>query len=623
MAAVASPGDTSLGLHDVADFLKAHEPFTGLEQADLDRLAKGTEVEFFTAGTVIFKQGEPPPNEMRVIRRGAVELVENGRLLDLLEDGEMFGQAWMFSGLPTGWEARARDDTLCYALPADEVVPLLTGPKGLRFVARALLMLPRPGEPVASNGGEAMDPAQQPAGALAHEGPLICDPDLSLRDAARRMVETGASSILVRLERGGLGIVTDRDVRTRVVAMGLSPDTPVRDVLTTPVYTVRADQPVDELMLAMIDHNIRHVPVVSDADEVLGVVTDLDLLAAQARTPFVLRREIATAESVEELHGVTARFGPAVVSLHSGGLAAGQISAIISVIVETLLRRVVELVSETMAPAPAEFAWLSLGSHGRHEAAPSSDVDSGLVWEDGGDESTAAYMHELANRVGEALGPCGLSADTHGVTASGQLMARSAGGWHKVIRDWMSNATDDAVMATSVLLDGHSIAGPADAFGLFSDVHEARRRLLRPLLRLALAVRPPTGFLHDIVVEHSGEHRGSFDIKRGGLLPIVGVARYAGLAADSKSRSTIERLRAAGAAGVLDESEATTLEHAFMFMTSLRIEHQVRELEEGREPDDYVDPKALDGLTRRNLREAFRLVASTQKGLATGLAWDK
>ena len=136
-------------------------------------------------------------------------------------------------------------------------------------------------------------------------------------------------------------------------------------------------------------------------------------------------------------------------------------------------------------------------------------------------------------------------------------------------------------------------------------------------------VRPPTGFLHDIVVEHSGAHRGSFDIKRGGLLPIVGIARYAGLAAGPKSTSTVARLQAAGAAGVLRESEAATLEEAYRLMTALRMEHQVRQLEAGTDPDDYVDPKALDALTRRYLREAFRLVASTQKGLAAGLTWER
>jgi CBS domain-containing protein len=611
-------------MHDIAEFLKAHEPFSDLDQRDLDWLAERAKVEFVTAGTVIFKQGQPPPDEIRVIRRGAVELSERGRLLDLLEDGEMFGQAWMFSGLPTGWEAQAREDTLCYAISAEDVVPLLSGPAGLRFVARSLLMLPRPGETDDSEVDE-LDPAQQPAEALVREQPVICQPSVSLREAARSMVETGASSVLVGLEDGEFGILTDHDLRSRVVAQGLSLETPVREVLTTPVFTVRADQPAADLMLAMLDHGIRHLPVLSATDEVLGVVTDLDLLAAQARTPFVLRRAIADAKNDEELREAAARLDPTVIALHHGGVGPGQISAIISVVVETLVRRMVELAVEVAGPPPTEFAWLSLGSHGRREAVPSSDVDSGVVWDDRGGASAAPYMHGLAEQVGGLLAATGMRSDAHGVTAAGAAMAWDAVEWREAIGRWLDEPTNESLMAISILLDGRTIHGPSQAFGVLSAVRDARSRprLLRLLLRLALVNRPPTGFLHDIVVEHSGEHRGSFDIKSGGLMPIVGIARYAGLAAGAKSTSTVSRLRAAGAAGVLPESDATTLEEAYRLMTALRMEHQVRELEAGTDPDDYVDPKALNALTRRYLREAFRLVASTQKGLATELDWNR
>ena len=611
-------------MHDVAEFLKAHEPFSGLDDADLDRLAERAKVEFLTAGTIIFSQGQPPPDEIRVIRRGAVELVDEGRVLDLLEDGETFGQAWMFSGLPTGWEARAREDTLCYAFAAGDVVALLRGSEGLRFVARSLLMLPRPSDPDVSDRGGG-DATQQPAKALIGEQPATCEPSVPLREAARAMVRHGVSSVLVELDDGEFGILTDHDLRSRVVAEGLSLETPVRDLLTTPVVTARADEAATELMLTMLDHGIRHLPVLSPTDDVLGVVTDLDLLAAQARTPFVLRRAISDAKNAEELRDAAARLDSTVVALYRGGLAPVQISAVISVEVETLIRRMVELAVEAAGPPPTEFAWLSLGSHGRREAVPSSDVDSGVVWEDRGDESAAGYMHAISEQVDDLLAATRLRSDTHGVTASGSVMARPAGEWRETIGRWLDDPTDETLMAISVLLDGRTLYGPSHAFGIFSAVRDARARsrLLRLLLRLALARKPPTGFLRDIVVEDSGEHRGSFDIKRGGLLPIVGIARYGGLAAGTKSTSTLSRLQAAGAADVLPMSDASSLEEAYRLLTALRMEHQVRQLEAGTDPDDYVDPKALNVLTRRYLREAFRLIASTQRGLAAELAWNR
>jgi CBS domain-containing protein len=610
-------------MQDVAEFLRVYEPFSGLEDADIERLAGCAKVESVTAGTIIFGQGDPPPDAIRLIRRGSVELVDEGRVLDRLEKGEMFGQAWMFSGLPAGWEARAREDTLCYAFAAEDVLHALRGLAGLRFVARSLLLLPRPGDPDVSDARG--DHAEQPAKGLIGEHPPICEPRVPVREAARRMAEHGATSLLVRLEDGNLGIVTDHDLRSRVLADGLSPDTPVREVVTTPVVTAGAEDASTELMHSMLDHGIRHLPVLSATDELLGVVTDLDLLAAQARTPFALRRTISDAANAEQLRDAAALLNPTVVDLHSGGLATEQISAIFSVVVETLIRRMVELAVEAAGPAPTELAWLSLGSHGRREAVPSSDVDSGMVWDDG-IAPASAYVRGIAVQVDDLLGGTWLKSDTHGVTASSSVMARPASEWRVTIGGWLDEEpTDDALIAISVLLDGRTIRGPSHAFGVFSAVREARRRtrVLRLLLRLALANKPPTGFLRDIVVEHSGEHRGSFDIKRGGLLPIVGIARYAGLAAGTTSTSTVSRLRAAGAAGVLQTSDASSLEEAYRLLSALRMEHQVRQLESETDPDDHIHPKALDALTRRYLREAFRLVASIQTLLAKDLVWNR
>jgi len=139
--------------------------------------------------------------------------------------------------------------------------------------------------------------------------------------------------------------------------------------------------------------------------------------------------------------------------------------------------------------------------------------------------------------------------------------------------------------------------------------------LLRMLARFALSFRPPTGFLRDFVVEHSGERRGQLDLKHGGMIPIVDLARWAGMA----SASTRERLRAAKA-GTIDSAEAQTLTEAFGFIFSLRLDHQVEQLRRGSVPDDFIDPKTLNPLARSYLREAFRAVASVQANLSAELS---
>src|SRR6185437_1996 len=97
---------------------------------------------------------------------------------------------------------------------------------------------------------------------------------------------------------------------------------------------------------------------------------------------------------------------------------------------------------------------------------------------------------------------------------------------------------------------------------------------------------PPTGFLRDLVVEHSGEHKGRLDLKHGGMLPIVDLARWAGMAAGATSSSTRD-------AGVLSDDDGRVLEEAFALVCALRLEHQVEQVREGTPPDDFIHPGRL------------------------------
>ena len=611
-------------MHDIVEFLKDYDPFSGLDTDTLERLAERTEVEFFAAGTTIFKQGEEPPDEVRVVRRGAIELVDHGRVLDLLGEGELLGHPSVVSATPTGLEARAHEDTLCYALRAEDVLPLLTRPAGLRYLTRSLLARPKPG-PVVAADVSGFDLAHQPVRALIKDQPIICEPDVAVRDAARLMVDAGASSLLVRLDGNDFGIVTDQDLRSRVVAEGLASEVAVSRVMTAPAFTIGPDLNGADVLLAMLDRGIRHLPVLSARGEVLGVVSDMDLLAAETRTPFVLRKAIANARDVDELRRAARRVNPTLIGLHQVDVPPEQISAVISVVADALVRRAIELAIASQGPPPREFAWLSFGSHGRREGVPSSDVDSGMVWADGEGPDPAPYMRAVGEQVLETLEATGWRSDAHGVTASSPFASSSAADWQRTIRQWLEHPLEDNVlMAISVVLDNRTVYGPDDAFDALATLGAARERpaIGRLLRRLALAGKPPTGFRRDIVVEHSGEHRGSFDIKRGGLVPVVDIARYAGLAAGASVTSTRARLRAAGEAGTLPETEAETLEEAYDLFAALRLEHQVRQLEAGGPPDDHIDPKLLNPLTRRYLRDAFRAVASAQKALGTELAWS-
>jgi CBS domain-containing protein len=622
-------------MHDIAEFLSAHDPFSGLDEEALERLGQHAEVEFFAAGTTLFKQGEKPLSEVRVVRRGTVELVDQGRVLDLLGEGELFGHPSMLSGLPTGFEARAYEDSLVYALPAAEVKPLLARPSSLGFVAKSLLRRRKPGSAGDAYVGSA-EMAQQTAKALIRRRPIVLEPEISLREAAQRMAAEGASSVLIRGEDGELGILTDSDFRA-VVGDAMPIDAPVGEAMSAPVFTVGPEESGAEVMLTMLDHDIRHVPVVTTRSEVLGVIIGIDLVAAEARAPFVLRRGIAEAKNADELAEIASRVPSTVVALHRAHLPAAQISQVISAVVDALIRRIIEFAIEIEGWPPVEFAWLQLGSHGRREPALSSDLDSGMSWRDIAEgkeisgprrvlagEQTERYMHRVADHVARTVQALGWKVDPHGVNATGSFSASSIEDWTEAIDRWLSHPDNEAVLiASSILLDGRVTYGDegVNPRQILYARRQNRATLLRWMLRLALASKPPTGFRRDIVVESSGEHRGTFDIKHGALLPVVDLARYAGMKAEADILSTVERLRAGADAGVFEPGQARTLEEAFNLFSTLRLEHQVQQVEAGLGPDDRIDPKELNALTRRYLRDAFRELSSVQRSLSGELRW--
>jgi CBS domain-containing protein len=614
---------------EIARFLRSYTPFDELDAAAVARVASAAELESFSAGTVIFSQGDEPVTYLRVVRSGAVEIIADGRVLDLLGEGEVFGQASMLSGLPTGFEARAvAQDTSCYRIPVKLAEELLAAPEGLRYVARTLLAEPTDLHALAREATRNL--ADDPVGGLLRGEPVVCAPDTSVREAATRMNDQSATAVVVDLGDLGWGIVTDRDLRVKVVAAGISADAPVSQVMSAPAFTSAADRPAGAVLLEMFDRGLHHCPVLSPTGRVLGVVEDMDLVAVRTRSSFYLRQRIAEAESDSELETVARELRPMVVSLYDAQVAAANVMAVYAVCVDTLTRRLLELTQARLraegAHALPKYAWLAMGSQARREALPSSDVDSAIVWfpdagsaEDAGTDALRARLLTVGRSVMDGLAHCGLRSDENGVSAAKPAFVRPVDSWQRVARSWLEDpGQEKALVLTSTLLDSRPVWGlhtgtpVADTFRLAPD-HPV---LLRQLARLAVAQRPPTGFLRGLVVQHSGEHAGRLDLKEGGTKPILALARWGAIAAGVTIASTPERLHAAGAAGTLPDGEAETLRDAFSLINNLRLAHQVMQLRAGVEPDEYVAPDELSDLMRTQLKEAFRAISAIQKRVA-------
>jgi CBS domain-containing protein len=611
-------------MHDIAEFVRRHPPFDTLDEETLAAVASRAEIEFHAAGTAILESAEATAEFAYVVRRGSVELVIGDRLLDVLGEGEMFGFASLLEEAPLGFVARAAEDTLVYRIPADAIRPVLERPDAARFVVRSMnkgvrLLADREREPVLS-------PAGRRVRELIRAAPLVCDPATTVQDAARRMLDAGVTCAVVDLG-DQLGIVTDRDIRTRVVAAGAGPDTPLAEVMSAPAWTVAGDRTGTEALLEMLDHGVRHLPVLDPQRHLIGVLDDVDLMASERRAPFRLREQIKRSPDTAAVARATAELPDTVIALHEAELPAAAISRAIASVHDSTARRLIDLAHEDLGPPPVPYTWLATGSFGRFEPFPSSDVDSALAW-DGPDADVElrGWMQTLAVRVLAELSASGFQSDTKGAVASSPLFARSIEAWEAAARSWVEDPDRDrGLMLLCVVVESDPVWGSTTAAARIAKAFARdrnRRLLLRRLAQAALAARPPTGFRRHRVLLWSGEGK-VLDIKRSGLLPIESLARWSGLAAGVAAASTRARIEASEAAGTLTAEDAAVLRGAFELVCELRMEHQVGQLRSGKAPDDLIDPTGLTPLTRSALKEAFRAVARIQRGVGQQLELDK
>jgi CBS domain-containing protein len=281
-----------------------------------------------------------------------------------------------------------------------------------------------------------------------------------VRQAVIEMTAHRVSYVLIRLHHGDLGIFTDRDLRTRVVAAGLSVDVPISAVMSAPARTVTADVTAETVLMEMLECGLRHMPVVTPRGEVIGVLEDADLLATSARRSFMLRRDIGQATDASELQLIGCRVAEVSADLFRNGTKASATSAILSVVIDSLVRKALQLaLAESPRPAIGGFAWLSLGSVARREAMPSSDVDSALSWPDDLD-SASAELRAVAVRTDQIRDRCGLPSARNGAVASMSGFSRSRSQWFTAGEGWLADPPrDHRLLLTSLMIDGRVVGG--------------------------------------------------------------------------------------------------------------------------------------------------------------------
>jgi CBS domain-containing protein len=511
---------------------------------------------------------------------------------------------------------RATEDTLCYLVPAEVAEAVLETGAGVAFVAASVRR--RIAAVERTRAAEADPGRYRQVGSLVRRPPVTCEAGTPVADAAALMARERVSSLLVPIpEEGTTGILTDRDLRSRVVAERRGGDTLVREVMSRDAETVPSDAMAGEVLLRMLERGFHHFPVADASGRIVGVVTDTDLMGVGRDTPFALKSAIERAGDADAVSTALRDLPRVAGALVDASADPVDVGHVIGFSIDAATRRLLELAAAELGAAPATWAWLALGSAARQEQALRTDQDHALAFE--GDAAAAPYLAKLAESVTAGLEAGGIPRCRADVMATNAAMRLPVEAWVRRFEAWMRESSPTGSEQLSIVFDYRRVGGPLDVEPVLDEaMRSAVRRpaFLRHLARRALDEKPPTGFVRDLVVEPRGEHAGTVDVKHGGIVIVTNLARAYAVGAGVSAKRTLDRLRGAEAAGAIDAETREGLEEAFRFLWEVRLRHHLARVRAGQEPDDFVDPHELGSVARQGLKEAFRIVARAQRGLA-------
>lgn len=450
---------------------------------------------------------------------------------------------------------------------------------------------------------------------LIKRPPVFIEAGATVAQAAQAMQEARVGSILVATEPPG--IVTDRDLRGRVLAAGLAPETSVLKIMTRPVKTIDADAPALAALRLMLEENIHHLPVVQE-NKIVGVVGATDLLLHQGKNPIYLRGIIDSWDDRARDGEYAKEIGALVRALFDGGLAAVQISRIVSSLNDALVKRLVAIAEAKLGPAPMPYAWIVFGSEGRLEQTLLTDQDNALIYAQESDAGRK-YFSALAQHVVDGLIQAGFPPCAGGFMAT--KWCKPAAAWQDLFTEWIRLPKPEALLDAAIFFDFRAVAGTLSLQRLEELIRSAKTQklFLAHMARGAMDFYPPLGFFNRLRSEN-----GKVDLKKGGIAPIVGLARVAALAAGSGERSTLERLSVAKQSSVfLSAEDATALSEILPFFFHLRLQEQVNALSAGTAVDHNVSLANLSPPVRRRLRQAFITIKHIQDALRSAWQLDR
>lgn len=617
--------------HQVLSFLQSASPFDLLTELELASLCQSIKVIYLTRENAaeLMQQVQPA---LFLIASGEYTITDSMMSeLDAcrhLSQGDYFNYSTLLDGLEHNLSIDSEDPGLVYAIAGSDFDAYRRQyPNFNTFFQRMHRreLHRRHTEPDGKGDSESM----WLHSSLAHyceQAPVHIAQHETIAQAAKLMSANKISSLLIVDGERLSGIITDRDLRHRVLAQDIAPTAAVASVMTSPTISIDQDATVFDALMLMTRHNIHHLPVTNSQQLPVGVLTASDLIRQQQSSLLFLIGALNKSKTLSGLIEISKQV-PDYLQRHASRLGDYDIAS-------HFLTQTGDLITEKLADffmaehgaPPCKFAWVSYGSQARGELLPSSDQDNGLLLErevSGADEK---YFARFSDYICQNLARCGQKLCPGNIMASNPKLQLTPAQAISESAYWVSEPTPDAVMRTCIFLDMRIIFGCKN---LFDKVSQARQKQVQqPLFLAALAAnalnhRPPLTLFQRFVYD-KGRHnnpahnQGSahsysdgIDLKSGAIHIINSIIRLYAFAEGVNTTGTLERLQQLSDKSGLVASDRHDLKDIWLLLQRLRWRHQ---LEHGIH-NSAVRQSNLSSIEQHQLKAAFKAIRQAQEAL--------
>ena len=595
---------------DFKSFIRTLHPFDALDNVSLNRLLESVDILYFAKDETILKEGDGAAY-YHIIAKGLVAEYQNDEIITRYFAKDSFDAPALINNVVKS-TFKATEETIVFGITKAVFLELLKSNASfesyyLQDISQKIKSL------VNKDSSKEMSSflLRRVRESFLHEIVSVSH-DTPIREAVQVMNERNLDALIINFP-DGTGIVTDKDLRRKVLVTDKPLSDPIGDIATYHPIAIDHEDFLFNALLLMTERSIKRV-VVTEGETMIGILEQMDIISLFSNRSTLITMRIEKAKTLEELGESSREMIYVIESLLDKGVKVRHITKLLNELNHKLFRKTFSLV------APAEIVENSclivLGSEGRKEQVLKTDQDNALIIKEG---FSHPELEATCHAFSDALKAFGYPECPGKIMVSNPEWRKDVKAFKNTLFDWTHTYTEEGMMNLAIFFDAAFIHGDKS---LLEDLKEHLSGLIKSdtvffsnFAKPSLMFETPLSFLSNFVTEKS-EHKGELDIKKGAIFSLVHGIRAVAMEKGIRETNTVDRIKAINNMGLINKEFASELIESFNFLLTLRVNAQLEKLKSGKAVDNYLNPNSLTKLDRDLLRDVFKVVNEFKKFLS-------